>query len=490
MELTFLGKSVRNLSVKWCTIIALPIVITLILGLSSIWSIMDASRINTQELSNKGQLLANIQAQAISRPMWDLNHEGMMAALVALGKDKDFVFASISDKKTGKILASHGDSNRTEEVLEFFSPTVYDGGSGAVPMGELRLVLSKDSMQQKHWDFIKAEFKLFMILIIVTIGTIYAVLSYFVINPLSNITRSMSKVSTGNGNHLIPVERFDEFGIMVTAFNTMTKNLDKTYRKVEESKKEIIKANVELEEARVNAEVASKTKSAFLANMSHELRTPLNAIIGYTEIMMEEGQDATVKEMLPDLENIIASSNHLLQLITEILELSKIEAGQMTININRLEINEFAEKIKILVSPLMAKGNNRFIVKVDKDLGVIFTDEQKLRQCLNNILGNAAKFTQNGIVTFDIKKLVENKKEWVTFTVTDTGIGMTKEQMEIVFDAFIQVDTSSTRTYGGTGLGLTVAKKSCILMGGDIFVTSKIGEGSTFTVKLPLNLEK
>ncbi len=483
-----MGKLRRHFSVKWRTIISVAIVITVIMGLSSIWTILDESESNVAELADRGHMLAHMQSKALGQSMWDLNTENMKASIDALKNDRDFVYANVTDKD-GNIAVQVGENSKVDDNLVFTAPIKFKNDTEDVLLGEFKIVLSQASLQQKQWDSLMDELQVFVILLLSTIGTIYAVLSHLIIKPLGMMTGVMSKMASGDLNHVIPLTRFDEFGTMITAFNTMTKTLARNYRKIEESQREIMKANIDLEQARIDADLANKTKSAFLANMSHELRTPLNAIIGYSEILIEEGDEMEGKEFLPDLERIVSSARHLLQLINEILDLSKIEAGKMTMHLELVEVPKIMREVKTIIKPLMNKGNNRFEVKIDKSLNSIFVDEMKLRQSLINLLSNAAKFTQNGNVTLDIKHEIANDNEWVIFAVTDTGIGMTAEQQSRVFDAFTQADESTTRRYGGTGLGLAITKKTCNLMGGDVSVSSKVGEGSTFSIKLPVKCE-
>jgi PAS domain S-box-containing protein len=236
------------------------------------------------------------------------------------------------------------------------------------------------------------------------------------------------------------------------------------------------------------AEDASRAKSQFLANMSHELRTPLNAIIGYSEMLQEDAEDLGYDDFLPDLEKIRSAGKHLLSLINDILDISKIEAGKMELYLETFEIDQVLFEVESTIRPLIEKNNNRLDIQVSNNLGRMNADLVKLRQALLNLLSNAAKFTENGIISLAVEEQPEQQPGWVSFRVADTGIGMTLEQMENVFQAFTQADASTTRKYGGTGLGLAITRHFCQMMGGDITVSSQLGTGSTFTVRLPLNV--
>jgi len=240
-----------------------------------------------------------------------------------------------------------------------------------------------------------------------------------------------------------------------------------------------------LEVARDQADEASRTKSAFLANMSHELRTPLNAIIGYSEILKEEAQDQGLDELLPDIERIEAAGRHLLGIINDILDLSKIEAGRMDVYLETFDLTALVREIKAIIRPLVAKNNNKLEVICPDDIGEFRSDLTKVKQSLLNLLSNSAKFTNNGKITLKIWRSATPSGSTVSFQVSDTGIGMTPEQMSKLFQTFTQADTTTTKKFGGTGLGLAITKHFCVMLGGDVTVESKLGEGSTFTITLP-----
>jgi signal transduction histidine kinase/DNA-binding response OmpR family regulator len=241
----------------------------------------------------------------------------------------------------------------------------------------------------------------------------------------------------------------------------------------------------QLREAKDEAETATRAKSQFLASMSHELRTPLNAIIGYSEMLHEEAEDLEQQSFLPDLEKIQSAGRHLLGLINNILELSKIEAGKMDVLIEDFDVAALIAEVQSVIKPLIAKNANTLLITAAPDLGSMRSDQTKLRQNLFNLLSNAAKFTEQGMITLAARRLTRDHRDWVEFKVSDTGIGMTEAQLGKLFQAFAQAEASTSRDYGGTGLGLSITKQFCKMLGGDVAVESTRGEGSTFTLLLP-----
>ena len=266
-------------------------------------------------------------------------------------------------------------------------------------------------------------------------------------------------------------------GVMIVSFWLATK-LSQALAQAEISRREAL-------EARDAAESANRTKSTFLANMSHELRTPMNAIIGYSEMLIEEAEDLGVKDLTPDLGKIRAAGKHLLVLINDILDLSKIEAGKTTLFLEDIKVADVVQDVASTIQPLMKKNANTLEVECPADSGTIRADLTKIRQMLFNLLSNASKFTERCRVSLTIERRQNPSGERIVFIVSDTGIGMTPEQLGTLFQAFTQADASTTRKYGGTGLGLIISRKFCQLMGGDITVASVPGQGTTFTVDLP-----
>jgi PAS domain S-box-containing protein len=249
------------------------------------------------------------------------------------------------------------------------------------------------------------------------------------------------------------------------------------------------KAEHDLQRARDNAEAANKTKSLFLANMSHELRTPLNAILGYSEMLREEAAGAGLDDFAPDLEKINSAGKHLLTLINDILDLSKIEAGKMELYLEEFDVADVVGELAATVEPLIEKNRNTLRLEFSDGLGEMHADLTKVRQCVLNLLSNAAKFTQGGEIVVQAQRERMNERDWISIRVQDSGIGMSREQLVKLFRPFTQADSSTTRKFGGTGLGLALTRRFCQMMGGDVTVASTIGKGSTFTLKIPAVVE-
>jgi signal transduction histidine kinase/DNA-binding response OmpR family regulator len=296
-----------------------------------------------------------------------------------------------------------------------------------------------------------------------------------IVRRMLELATSMLAVARGNLAVAMPPVSADELGDMGRALVVFRDNA-----------RDIREARDTAEQARAEAEIASRTKSAFLANMSHELRTPLNAIIGYSEMMLEDATDAGDEANAADLRKIESAGKHLLRLINDILDLSKIEAGRMEVYLEQVSVPALVEEVRALASPLAANNNNKLTVKLADNVDTFRTDVTKLKQSLLNLVSNACKFTKEGEVTLVVSRRQGADGEEMHFAVSDSGIGMSPEQMARLFQPFMQADSSTTRQFGGTGLGLAITRRFCNMLGGDVDVSSEPGRGSTFRIILPV----
>jgi len=318
-------------------------------------------------------------------------------------------------------------------------------------------------------------------------------------DPILKIADGVQQLEKGHLETVIDSGARGEIRILENGINSMAAALQGAQENLQDqvdiatselraTLQELERKNAELEVERERAHKASLSKSQFLANMSHELRTPLNAIIGYSEMLEEELLESGESRYVGDILKINSAGKHLLALINDILDLSKIEAGKMSLFIEHTEINAICEYTVATIRPLAERNNNRLVLDCPDDIGVMYSDVTKIRQVLFNLLSNACKFTSNGEVSLSVARSQRDGQEWIDFTVSDTGIGMNPEQMEHLFEAFSQADASISRDYGGTGLGLAICRRFTELMEGDIHVDSAEGKGSRFVLSLPAEL--
>jgi len=300
-----------------------------------------------------------------------------------------------------------------------------------------------------------------------------------VARPVVELATAARRAEQGDFAGRVDVHAKDEIGQLARAFNQMSGAIESDIEARD-------RAAAELARARESADTANRAKSTFLANMSHELRTPMNAIIGYSEMLMEDAEDNENEEAVDDLKKIRDAGQHLLALINDVLDLSKIEAGKMDLYLERFAIPEMIDEVVNTIDTLVKKNGNRLNVEVDPSLGEMRGDITKVRQALFNLLSNAAKFTKQGNIDLLVEAETVDGAEWVQMSVSDSGIGISAEKIDHVFEEFSQADDSTTRNYGGTGLGLPISRRFCRMMGGDITVESRPGEGSMFMIRLPL----
>ena len=358
--------------------------------------------------------------------------------------------------------------------LVYFGPV----SLGGVRKGTLFVQLDLRAATDRLKAF-SAAVVVILVALMFVVSLVTARLQRVISGPIVELADTARSVSERRDYSLRAAKRAkDEVGFLIDRFNEML-------AQIETSEHELREVNQQLGDSEKKALAATQAKSAFLANMSHELRTPLNAIIGYSEMLQEEVQDLGQAELLPDLQKIHVAGRHLLALINDILDLSKIEAGKMTLYLETFDLAMVCRDVTATIKPLVEKNSNKLEVDCPPDIGTIRADVTKVRQTLFNLLSNACKFTEKGTIRLVFGREREADQDWVYMSVADTGIGMTEEQMGRLFEAFTQAHSSTAKQYGGTGLGLVISKRFCQMMGGDLTAASEFGKGSTFTLRLP-----
>lgn len=361
----------------------------------------------------------------------------------------------------------------TTDRLRVFRPIVFHGGS----LGTVYIESDLTGLQ------VRVRRYAYLVLAIIVVGTFVALLllsraQRIISGPILDVVQTARLVSDRK-DYTVRAHKYgrDEIGTLVDAFNEMLDQVQERDR--------------QLRTARDAAEAASRAKSSFLANMSHEFRTPLNGIIGYSEMLCEEAPDCGHAALVPDLSRIRQAAGDLLGLIDNILDLSKIEAGRMQLFVEEFDVPHLVEGVVDGIRPLALSRHNDLQVHIPRELlaATMRADAVKVQQSLRNLIGNACKFTEHGMVRIEVNREPRAGAVWFLFSVTDTGIGMTPDQVPQLFEEFVQADSSTSRRYGGTGLGLAISRRFCRQMGGDITVESEAGRGSTFTMHLPAVVE-
>ena len=386
-------------------------------------------------------------------------------------------------------------------VMEFYSPFVKDtmvAGYTSVPGIGWGVMVPQPKKEIEH----QVEQILFRQLGWAVGGLLISVMLAFLLarlitEPLKQLERSAQGIIEADFegelpemNRIAPKEVVSLLDSLVLLVEGLRNSRDEVYElnesltlRVEEATSQLRRSNEKLSVEAMRADEASNAKSEFVAGMSHELRTPLNAIIGYTEMLREEAEELNYEGMQPDLVKINSSARYLLSLINDILDLSKIEAGKMEIFVETFDLQALLQDVENTIDPLIRKNNNIFQIVRPENIGSMTTDSTKLRQTIFNLLSNSAKFTHNGSVTLEVERKAEPGGDWMVFIVKDTGIGITPEQMRKLFKPFSQAEAGVK--YGGTGLGLSLSRHFCHMMGGDITSSSTPGQGSEFTIRLP-----
>jgi len=504
--------NLQNLSIKRKLMLITMLTSSLALVLSSvsflIYDLMSFRRQLSQDLMTQAEIIGFNSGAAMAFK----DESAATATLSALKAKEDIVAASLYSPE-GKVFAHYFRANKSlppslpsrsqqngyrfeDGYLQVFEQVTMNGER----VGTLFLL-----SDMRQWNTRAKRYTGIIIVVVLICGSLALLLSSklqkLISKPILHLEDTMRMVSS-NKNYEIRATRFygDEIGRLIDGFNTMLSEIQLRDSALQRANNELQTSTHELEveivhrkrtqeellTAKQAAEQASRAKSAFLANMSHELRTPLNAIIGYSEMLEEEVQDLGKISNVRDLQKIQAAGKHLLALINDVLDLSKIEAGKMQLNIEAFGIADMIEEIVMTLKPAIAKNANEFQLRMPQNIGVMRADVTKVRQILLNLLSNACKFTDHGTILLDVNRVPNAGQDWIQFRVGDTGIGITAEQQENLFHEFTQADISIARKYGGTGLGLAISHRFVQLMKGRIMVESAPGQGSVFTVHLPV----
>lgn len=399
-----------------------------------------------------------------------------------------------------KIVASSDVTVIGNSAPEFFNTTTdfwrvksIDNASG--PLGKLAVKFSHAELLAANRRVLDQGviIAVFGMIVVAVIGFVSG---YYLTRRLEKLNRAAQKMAEGKLDVSANVDGSDEIALLGRAFEKMAGSIREIVADLRRSQEELRRAHDDLElkvlertselaVARDEAMAASKAKGAFIANMSHELRTPLNAVIGYSEMLMEDIQDSDTESDKPELQKIHHAATHLLSLINDILDISKIEAGKMALHVETFSVSSLVNDVVSTVRSAVESNRNKLTIDTSEDLGEMTTDATKLRQTLLNLLSNAGKFTQDGTVKLRVRRQHESPCDWLHVDVEDTGIGIAATHVDRLFKEFSQVDESSTRRYGGTGLGLAISRQLCSMVGGDIEVASELNKGSTFSVRIP-----
>ena len=510
----------KSLSFRWQLILFILLTCGVTLSLAFVgFYLYDVRQFNNEVQSRLEKTQSLVLENLV--PLLEQNPRATDLQLKSLGVDGQIAAAAVYSADS-KIIARYVRAGLTEVIPPLPRITrfldISDRGvlwtpitSGASPLGTLYLKAElSDADRDRLSNLLRGSAIVFLASALLAAAMAWRFQGR-ITGPITELARVSTAVQHNRDyNARVQTAAGGEIGELINSFNAMldtiqsnTSELERARVAAEDAHEKITQAHDQLEEsnrtleARVDdrtrllakavkdAEEASKAKSSFLAKMSHELRTPLNAIIGYSEIMKEDATDDGDTARAEDLDKVLNAARHLLGLINDVLDISKIEAGKMELFLETFDLTKLINEVIATASPLVSKKGNALAIDCPADIGSMHADATKLRQMLLNLLSNASKFAEKGTVTLKAVRIIEEDADYMELSVIDTGIGMTPEQLTRLFQAFSQADASTTSKYGGTGLGLAISKQFAQMMQGDITVTSTPGVGSTFTIRMP-----
>lgn len=505
----------KSLSFRWQLTLFILLICGVTLSLALVGLYMYDQRQFNAEVQSRLEKTQYLMVENLA-PLLEQNPEAADLQLGTLGVDAQIAAAAVFTPD-GKLLARYVRFGAHEliplppkGITKFFDLqrsviwTTITSHEKTVGLLYLKAELS-EADRERMGNFMRLSAIIFSAAAFLAISVAFRLGGRFT-QPISELAQVSTSVQRNHDySERVQSEASGEIGELIESFNAMLKTIEtktsdlvQARETAEGAKEQLEEANRTLE-ARVedrtkllakavkDAEEASKAKSSFLAKMSHELRTPLNAIIGYSEILHEDAVDDDDARTAADLDKVLNAARHLLGLINDVLDISKIEAGKMELYLETFEVGKLINEVIATATPLISKKNNALAIDCPADIGNMHADATKVRQMLLNLLSNASKFTENGTITLKVTRLAD--EENIELAVIDSGIGMTPEQLTRLFQAFSQADASTTSKFGGTGLGLAISKQFAQMMNGDIVVTSTAGVGSTFTIRLPVTVE-
>ena len=496
-------------------LLRIALVISLIMIAVAVFTMQGLQTVIEGSLERRAQILARSNAIALATPLWDLDFESIEDMLGALQEDPDLAYAQVVEPSGSLIAEIQGERDRTDAIVHVLDIIHRENGE-EIKLGVLRLEISRESTGDTLLYYASVVSIQDIITIVLVVSIVFAAFRS-ITGPILALSDIISRLARSESVEKIPyTDRDDEIGRIASSVETLSqheverKNLmqaemaaKKALRIANEQLELRVKSRTaeleleveqriqtedELRKATEEADSANKAKSEFLANMSHELRTPLNAIIGITEVLLEDAEmEEDREDDIEALERVLNAGRNLLRLINDILDLSKIEAGKIEFSPEVTDIPELIKDAVQTTQVLADKNYNKILYNIDKRIGEAYIDPFRLRQILLNLLSNACKFTEGGEISIDVRLVEESTTDRIAeFAVRDTGIGMTADQLNKLFQNFNQADSSITKKYGGTGLGLTISRRLARMMGGDITVASEPEKGSTFTLRLSL----